>query len=60
MAYFKYAYGPLAIQEFPIATGTVIERGEIVKFTPATGVVAIGDVDQDDPYLGVAVGIRLY
>ena len=60
MAYFKWAYDLSGnktpqILELPIATGTAIEFGEIVKFTPATGVVAIGDADQDDPYLGVAM-----
>jgi len=59
MAYFKFAFntaGKSAIpREFPIATGTAIEKGEIVKFTPGTGVVAIGDADQDDPVLGVAL-----
>lgn len=43
------------VQELPIATGTVIEQGELVKFTPGVGVVAIGDADQDDPILGVAM-----
>jgi hypothetical protein len=43
------------IIEFDIATGTVIEQGEIVVMNLATGLVtAIGDADQDDPYLGVA------
>jgi hypothetical protein len=60
MAYFKWAYDLSGnktpqILELPIATGTAIEFGEIVKFTPGTGVVAIGDADQDDPYLGVAM-----
>jgi hypothetical protein len=41
------------IKEFPIATGTAIEKGEVVKLV-AGKVVAIGDADQDDPYLGVA------
>jgi len=40
--------------EYLIATATAIELGEVVKFTPGTGVVAIGDADQDDAYLGVA------
>jgi hypothetical protein len=42
-----------APREYAIATGTVIEKGEIVKLTAGL-VVAIGDADQDDPYLGVA------
>jgi hypothetical protein len=41
------------IRSFPIATGTVIEEGEMVKLVEGK-VVAIGDVDQDDPYLGIA------
>jgi len=41
------------IKAFPIATGTVIEKGEIVLLT--TGfITAIGDVEQNDPYLGMA------
>lgn len=43
------------IREFDIATATAIEKGEVVKLDLATGlVVAVGDTDQDDPYLGVA------
>ena len=43
------------IREFDIATGTVIERGEVVYQNLATGyVVSVGDQDQDDPYLGCA------
>lgn len=41
------------IMEFYIATGTVIQKGEVVKLVD-NAVVAVGDVDQDDPYLGVA------
>lgn len=56
--YFEYAYDlsgctfPV-IKEFPIAAATAIEKGEIVKLS-AGFVVAIGDADQDDPYLGVS------
>jgi len=43
------------ISEYPIATATVIEKGEVVKLDLATGyIVAVGDTDQDDPYIGVA------
>jgi hypothetical protein len=55
---FEYAYDltgaqtPM-IRSFPIATGTVIEIGEMVKLVEGK-VVAIGDADQDDPYLGLA------
>lgn len=41
------------VMEFYIATGTVIQKGEVVKLVE-NAVVAVGDVDQDDPYLGVA------
>ncbi|CAI6073573.1 hypothetical protein [Cohnella sp. JJ-181] len=41
------------IEEFPIAAGTVIEKGEVVKLVEGF-VVAVGDTDQDDPYLGVS------
>lgn len=40
-------------REFDIATSTVIEKGEVVKLIEGK-VVAVGDTDQDDPYLGVA------
>lgn len=38
---------------YQIAATTAIEKGEIVKLTNGL-VVAIGDADQDDPYLGIA------
>lgn len=41
------------IKEFYIASGTAIEQGEVVKLVEGA-VVAVGDTDQDDPYLGVA------
>lgn len=41
------------IGEFPIAANTVIEKGEVVKLVEGF-VVAVGDTDQDDPYLGVS------
>lgn len=41
------------IMEFPIAADTVIEKGEVVKLSGGF-VVAVGDTDQDDPYLGIA------
>lgn len=41
------------IKEFDIASNTAIEMGEAVVLT-AGFVTAIGDTDQDDPYLGVA------
>lgn len=49
MAYFKWTYNtsnPNAKpKEYLIASATAIEKGEVVKFTPGTGVVAIGDAD---------------
>lgn len=41
------------IKSFPIAAATAIELGEVVKLSGGF-VVAVGDQDQDDPYLGVA------
>ena len=41
------------ILPFPIATATAIELGEVVKLSGGF-VVAVGDTDQDDPYLGIA------
>lgn len=41
------------IMEFYIAVGTAIEMGEVVKLVDGA-IVAVGDADQDDPYLGVA------
>lgn len=41
------------IMEFYIAAGTVIEMGEVVKIVE-NAIVAVGDTDQDDPYIGVA------
>lgn len=58
---FTWAYdlcgrAPL-IKPFYIQTATAIDKGEIVGFTPGTGVVALGagGQDFDDPALGVAI-----
>lgn len=55
---FKWAYNksyPCAKpKEYLIPTATVIERGEMVAFTPGTGIVVLPDQDQDDVILGVA------
>jgi hypothetical protein len=55
--YLKFAYNKSIParqpKEYEIATGTVIEMGEVVKLSSGK-VVAVGDQDQDDPYLGVA------
>lgn len=57
MAYFKFAYNKSIPARQPkvyqIATGTVIEEGEMVILSSGK-VVAVGDTDQDDPILGVA------
>jgi len=42
------------LKPFYIPTATAIEKGEVVKFTPGTGIAAVGDQDQDDPYMGVS------
>jgi len=42
------------IKEFYIATGTAIEKGEIVDFTVGTGIVAVAGTDFDVPMIGVA------
>lgn len=59
MAGLKFAYDLVTgnteiLKPFYVVTTTAIEKGEVVKFTPGTGVVALGDQDQDDPVLGVA------
>jgi hypothetical protein len=43
------------LKKLYIPTATVVEQGEIVDFTPGTGVVVLADADDsDDPYMGVA------
>lgn len=39
-------------REFYIASSTAIEKFELVKLTPGTGVVAVAGTDFDDPFLG--------
>jgi hypothetical protein len=41
------------IRSFPIVTNTAIELGEMVKLVGGF-IVAVGDQDSDDPYLGIA------
>ena len=41
-------------QKMYIVGTTVIEKGELVVFTPATGVVASSGTDLDNPQIGVA------
>jgi hypothetical protein len=41
------------IRSFPIAAATAIELGEMVKLSGGF-IVAVGDQDSDDPYLGIA------
>lgn len=60
MAGLKFAYDLITgntelLKPFYIPTGTAIEKGEVVIFTPGTGIAAVGDQDQDNPVLGVAV-----
>jgi hypothetical protein len=58
MAYFKFAKNTgnrtSPPKMFPIATATAIEKGEIVLFTPGTGIAAVAGTDFDDPAIGVA------
>lgn len=56
---FRYAYdlngcSTAKTQELYIATGTAIELGEIVTFTPGTGVAAVTGTDFGGPVIGVA------
>jgi hypothetical protein len=57
---FETAYrenrGPIYPREFYIATGTAIEKGEIVQFTVGVGIAALGSdgTDFDVPALGIA------
>jgi hypothetical protein len=57
MAYFKFLKNLsnrcAGTREYPIASATAIEKGEIVRMS-AGFIVAVGDSDQDDPYIGVA------
>jgi len=60
LAGLKFAYDLITgntqlTKPFYIPTATAIEKGEVVKFTPGVGIAAIGNQDQDDPVLGVAV-----
>jgi hypothetical protein len=43
------------IKKLPIPTATAIEQGEMVLFTPGTGVAVVAGTDLDDPFIGVAV-----
>jgi hypothetical protein len=43
------------IKPLPIPTATAIDQGEIVLFTPGTGVAVLADQDQDDPAIGAAI-----
>ena len=52
---FEVASANPRIMELPIVTNTVIQRGELVKFTPAVGVVAVAGTDFDDPAIGIAM-----
>lgn len=59
MAYFKFAYDLVTgnteiLKPFYIAAATAIEKGEIVLFTPGTGIAAVAGTDFNDPAIGVA------
>lgn len=41
--------------EFYIPTATAIQRGELVKFTPGTGIAAVAGTDFDDPFIGASL-----
>jgi hypothetical protein len=43
------------VKPLPIPTATVVEQGEIVLFTPGTGVAAVAGTDFDDPAIGTAI-----
>lgn len=47
--------GNFKVQTLPIAAATAIEKGELVKFTPGTGVQAVAGTDLDDPSIGVSL-----
>jgi hypothetical protein len=40
---------------YEIDGSTAIERGEVVLFTPSTGIEAVSGTDFNDPAIGVAV-----
>lgn len=57
---FKWAYDLSGnktpqIKELPIPAATAIELGEMVLFTPGTGIAVVAGTDFDDPALGVAM-----
>ena len=43
------------VKPFYIPTATAIELGEIVLFTPGTGIAVVAGTDLDDPSMGAAV-----
>ena len=56
---FRFAYdlsgSSALIKPFYIPSATAIEEGEMVLFTPGTGIAVVAGTDFDDPALGVAV-----
>ena len=42
-----------------IPAASVIEAGEVVLYTPGTGIAAVAGTDFDDTSAGVAAGFRL-
>ena len=57
---YREGGGPLVPRTFYIATGTAIEKGEMVQFTVGVGVAALGSdgTDFDVPALGVAAEVH--
>lgn len=57
---FRWAYDlngsktPIARPMY-IPTATAIEQGELVLFTPGTGVAVVAGTDFDDPFVGAAI-----
>lgn len=58
MAYFNFAFnlngGTPTVQPLYIPSATAIEKGEVVLYTPGTGVAVVTGTDFDDPAVGVA------
>jgi len=51
---YREGGGPIQAHPYYIATGTAIEKGEVVLFTTGVGVAAVDGTDFDDPALGIA------
>jgi hypothetical protein len=51
---YREGGGVCVPRPYYIAAATAIERGEVVLFTPGTGIAAVAGTDFDDPAIGVA------